>query len=182
MLKKRRAGRAGKGNKSPAPPSSRGVPSDETLWVPHKGGADLKRKGGLSDEIPWDYDDIIDFIFPQKYQPKYYRVACDFMQMVLEHEVIRTTEITRFLKKTGYSKATLENKIIPKLKRFGLLKGARELTGRMERGRPLVLTPSLTFTTYLTKIASEWKSVVKDARRQLKLKHERENMERMGGE
>ncbi len=167
-----------KRKRNPAPPSSRGVPMKETLWLPHHAGSDVKWKGGLSDDSPWRIDDVIDFIFPKKYQPKYNEVATRFMRAVMVREVTTSREINQFLTSNGYSKATLENVIIPKLKRIGMLKGRREITARMRRGRPLLLAPSIVFTTYLNKIGQTWKDEVRYARRDLKAKKMTEN----GGE
>jgi predicted transcriptional regulator len=74
-------------------------------------------------------------------------------------------EIAEFLKEKGYSRSTLENKIIPKLVRCGLVKREREIEGTMGKGRSLILTESLTFTSYLERIAFAWNSLVSTARR-----------------
>ena len=157
-----------KGNVGWKPPPSRGVPSKESMWLPHKAGVFIKKKGGLTGETLWTYKDIVDFIFPLIYQPKYHEVACAFLEMFYERRVIRSKDISAFLRRTGYSKATLENVIIPKLKRSGLLEGRRELQQGMAKGRPLVLQLSLTFSNYLEKISTNWKFFVNDARRRTK--------------
>lgn len=159
-----------KGNPEWKPPPSRGVPSKECMWLPHKSGIFIKKKGGITGDILWTYKDIIDFIFPKIYQPKYYEVACSFLELFYEKRVIRSKDISEFLKRTGYSKATLENIVIPKLKRSGLLEGRRELSMQrgMKKGRPLVLQLSLTFSNYLEKISTDWKFFVNDARRRTK--------------
>ncbi len=160
---------AQKGNRNPAPPSSRGIPSDESLWLPRHYGKEVKEKGGLEDEIIWSAEDVVDFIFPKAYQPKYYQVAVEFLNLVLENETVTKEEIGEFLKQKNYSRSTLENKIIPKLVRFGLLKREREIEeGSLGKGRSLILSDSLTFTNYLTKIGQAWKSQVLTSRHKRK--------------
>jgi len=84
--------------------------------------------------------EVVDFVFPRRYQPAYHRVASDFLALVLERDWVTKKEIGDFLLKTGYSKSTLENKVIPKLVRFGLVKREREITGVMGKGRALILS------------------------------------------
>ncbi|HHQ45336.1 MAG TPA: hypothetical protein ENN13_04260 [Candidatus Altiarchaeales archaeon] len=155
---------AGRGNQEPDPPSSRGVPSGETLYLPKHYGVELKEKGGLDKTVFWTVEDVVDFIFPAKYQPKYHRVASDFLKIVLEKDWVTKREISVFLKKTGYSKSTLENKVIPKLVRFGLLKRQREIKSGLGKGRGLILSESLTFTNYLERIGFAWNMLVSTTR------------------
>lgn len=158
-----------KGNPNPAPPSSRGIPSEESLWLPRHYGKEVKEKGGLEEEIIWSTEDLVDFIFPKAYQPKYYKVAVEFINLVLENETVTKDEIGKFLSQKGYSRSTLENKIIPKMVRFGLVKREREIEdGSLRKGRSLILSDSLTFTSYLTKIGAAWKSQVLTARHRRK--------------
>lgn len=166
-----------RGNPKPSPPSSRGIPSEESLYLPRHYGKEVKEKGGFDEGIIWSIPDIVDFIFPKKYQPKYYLIAIDFITLVLEHEVVTKDEISGFLSSKNYSRSTLENKVIPKLVRFGLLKREREIEGdrRLGRGRALVLSDSLSFSTYLRKISDAWRSQVLTAR------HKRKSGEKQEG-
>ncbi len=156
------------GNPNPTLPPSRGIPADESLWMPKHYGRELRDRGGLDKTIIWGVEDVVDFIFPRKYQPKYFKVASDFIELLLGQEVVTKKEITEFLKERGYSRSTLENKIIPKLVRFGLIKRERELEGTLRKGRSLILTESLTFTNYLERIAFAWNSLVSTARQRKK--------------
>lgn len=154
------------GNPHPKPPSSGGIPSGETLWIPSHYSVEVRRKGGLDKTIYWDVGDVVDFVFPRKYQPTYFKVACDFVGLILDKGTVTKDEIREFLKASGYSKPTLENKVIPKLVKFGLLKREREVTsGQLGRGRALVLTESLTFSNYLEKIAFAWNVLVSTSRK-----------------
>ena len=157
-----------KGNPAPAPPSSRGIPSEESLWLPRHYGKEVKEKGGLEEEIIWNMGDIVDFVFPKAYQPRYFAVATDFLNLLLANEKVSKEEIGKFLREKGYSRSTLENKVIPKLVHFGLIKREREIEGALGRGRSLILSDSLTFTAYLRKIGDSWKSQVATARHKRK--------------
>lgn len=162
-----------KGNPNPAPPTSRGIPSDESLWLPRHYGKEIKEKGGLDEEIIWSIDDVVDFIFPRAYQPKYHKVAVDFLNVVLANEKTTKDEIGKFLSDNKYSRSTLENKVIPKMVRFGLIKREREMEGSMGKGRALILSDSLTFNAYLKKIGDSWKAQVATARHKRKQKEEK---------
>lgn len=121
--------------------------------------------------VIWGVENVIDFIFPKKYQPTYFKVATDFIDLLLKNETVTKKEISKFLKEKKYSRSTLENKIIPKLVRFGLIKRERELEGTLKKGRSLVLSESLTFTNYLERIAFAWNSLVSTARQKKKTAH-----------
>ena len=85
--------------------------------------------------------------------------------MVLRERRVTKKEIGQFLKDTHHSKSTLENKVIPKLVRFGLLKREREIgTGKIST-RALILSESLTFTNYLDRIGFAWNMLVSTARK-----------------
>ena len=158
-----------KGNENPKYPPSRGVPAKETFWLPSHDGKYFSAKGGLDKNIIWSVEDVIDFIFPRLYQPMYFEIACGFMKLVMENEKLKKEEISEFLKNKKYSKSTLENKIIPKLVRFGLIKRERE-TAKEGKSRYLILSDSLTFANYLERIASAWNMLVSTARQKRKQK------------
>ncbi|MFH1835950.1 MAG: hypothetical protein ABH851_07160 [Methanobacteriota archaeon] len=154
----------GKGNPDPKPPSSHGIPASESLWLPSHYGGELKGKGGLDKTVIWSVSDVIDFIFPSKFQPRYHEVATDFITLLLDCEIVTKKEIGKFLTENGYSKATLENKVIPKLVRFGLIKREREFKAGLGKGRSLILSDSLSFTSYLERIGFAWNMLVSTAR------------------
>ncbi|HIE34163.1 MAG TPA: hypothetical protein EYP86_03385 [Candidatus Altiarchaeales archaeon] len=158
MVRKKR------GNPNPRLPVTKGIPVSESLWIPKHYGSEIRKKGGLDKSVIWRVEDVVDFIFPERYQPTYFRVATDFLKLLLEKDILTKKEIYQFLKETGYSRSTLENRIIPKLVRFGLIKRERELEGRLKKGRSLILRESLTFSNYLERIAFAWNSLVSTAR------------------
>ncbi|OYT26508.1 MAG: hypothetical protein B6U97_03765 [Candidatus Altiarchaeales archaeon ex4484_96] len=160
-----------KGNPSPELPPTRGVPSGECMWLPKHYGAEVRAKGGISSRIRWDLAEVVDFLFPHKYQPKYHSIALEFLSLVLDKDVVGKEDIAVFLSESGYSRSTLENKIIPKLARCGLIKREREASGMMgKKSRALVISASLTYSNYLAKISSEWETLVETARHRRKKK------------
>jgi hypothetical protein len=162
-------------NPKPKKPASSGIPSDESLWLPAHYGVEVKRKGGLEKAIYWELGEVVDFIFPKKYQPVYHKVATDFLTLVLERDWVTKKEIGEFLKKNNYSKSTLENKVIPKLARFGLIKREREITAGLGKGRALILSESLTFANYLERVSFGWSMLVNTSRKK-KVKGDPEQM------
>ena len=152
-------------NPAPKKPASAGIPTSESLWLPPHYGVEVKHKGGLDKSVYWDVGEVVDFIFPKRFQPVYYQVACDFVMLVLEKDWVTKKEIRDFLAKKGYSKSTLENKIIPKLVKFGLLKREREIEPGMGKGRALILSDSLTFSNYLERISFAWNMLVSTSRK-----------------
>lgn len=164
---------SGKNRSSPDLPPSRGVPADETMWFPSHYGREIRSKGGLDSKIRWDLKEVIDFIFPKRYQPTYHQVAVDFVSLVLEKGRLSKEDISKFLKENDHSRSTLENKIIPKLSRAGIIKREREATGKMKKkGRGLVISESLTYSNYLKKIAEEWETLVATSRHKRKIEEE----------
>lgn len=152
-------------NQSPKSFPSSGIPVADSMWLPPHYGIELKRKGGLDKAVFWELGEVVDFVFPRRYQPAYHRVASDFLALVLERDWVTKKEIGEFLARTGHSKSTLENKVIPKLVRFGLVKREREISGGMGKGRALILSESLTFTNYLERIAFAWNMLVSTSRK-----------------
>jgi hypothetical protein len=153
------------GNPNPKRPASRGIPSGESLWMPPHYGIEVKRKGGLDKTVYWDVGEVADFVFPRRLQPVYHAVASDFLSLVLERDWVTKKEIGEFLARKGHTKSTLENKVIPKLVRFGLIKREREIGGAMGKGRALILSDSLTFTNYLDRIGFAWNMLVSTSRK-----------------
>jgi len=153
------------GNPAPKRPSSGGIPSGESLWLPSHYGKELKAKGGLDKTVFWTVADVLDFVFPEKYQPTYHSVACRLVELILKKGFVGKKDLSRFMKDNGVSKSTLENKVIPKLVRVGLLKREREFKAGLGKGRGLVLSESLTFTSYLDRLGFAWNMLVSTARK-----------------
>lgn len=154
-------------NKNPKPILSRGIPAKYSLFLPRHDGKIMNAKGGLNNNIIWSVDDVIDFIFPKIYQPRYHEVAVDFVEFLLKDGKLNSEKISKFLKEKNYSKATLENIIIPKLVSFGLIKREREQSIK-GKSRKLILSDSLVFSNYLERISNAWNMIVLTARQKRK--------------
>lgn len=159
-------------NKNPKPILSRGIPSKQSLFLPRHDGKIINMKGGLNNNIIWSVDDVIDFIFPKIYQPRYHEVATSFVEFLLKEGMIDSEKISKFLKDNNYSKATLENIIIPKLVSFGLIKREREQSLK-GKSRHLILSDSLIFSNYLARISNAWNMLVSTARQKRKINEEK---------
>ncbi|MFN3527488.1 MAG: hypothetical protein ACK4YO_00070 [Candidatus Altarchaeaceae archaeon] len=163
-------------NKNPKPILSRGIPSKESLFLPKHDGKIINSKGGLNENIIWDVEDVIDFIFPKIYQPRYHEISVKFVEFLLKEGKLNSEKISKFLKDNNFSKATLENIIIPKLVNFGLIKREREQTMK-GKGRKLILSDSLVFSHYLERISKAWSMIVLTARQKRKVNEEKEKYE-----
>jgi hypothetical protein len=145
---------------------SRGIPSDEQLWLPRhdKVREILNLNADPFDEYgaSWELEDVMMFVFPKDYQETYHIHASDFMSLLLSHpEGLYSTQIGEWVRTSGVSKATFYNRILPRLKRIGMVAAEREAP---RKNAGYILKPSLTFHNYLFKIAKEWQRHVKTAR------------------
>ncbi len=141
-------------------PPSRGIPSKHALYLPAHDSKEIRAfevDGRLTKNV-WPLSELLRFLFPPKYQERYYRVAKAFLgRMAEEGGILAGEEVGAFVKAQGISKATFYNKVLPKLRRMGLIKTERE-------GRQYRLTLSKTFSNYLYKIAESWEAFVDDVR------------------
>lgn len=144
---------------------SRGIPSAEDFWLPrHDSVKDiLGISGDPFDEFgaDWGIEGVFQFVFPKKYKETYHNNSVAFMKVLLSKGEMRAAEIGEWVRTNNVSKATFYNKIIPRLKRVGMLSAERETPAK---GAGYILKPSLTFHNYLYKMAREWQRIVKTAR------------------
>jgi len=148
--------------------ASRGVPSSESLYFPPYSEV---RKFQDNNETPtrnlWDLDEIVTFVFPKKYQEKYHAISLDFMKMLMSKVHVEGKDISAFLSDKNVSKATFYNRVLPRLRRVGMIKIERETIVPLEskrKYRPMRISLSKTFGNYLMKIGDSWLAVVDDAR------------------
>lgn len=146
-------------------PASRGAPSKETLWFD-----DVKR---LRDE--WAYhknvrlelNQILELVFPPKYQQKYYLMAIEFMNHLLGKQALYGDDIGAFIREKSFSKATFYNIILPRLRRVGMVRLERE-EFHHERSKQKfykkIVKPSTQFSKFWSHIASEYSSLVQTAK------------------
>ncbi len=150
--------------------ASRGVPSSESIYLPAHYSEEL-RKFQDSDENPtrnlWKLDEVLSFIFSKKYQTKYYEVALEFMKTLEEKAMLDGSEIANFVSTKNISKATFYNRVLPRLKRVGMIKVERDTVVAAEskrKFRPMRITLSKTFGNYMMKIGDSWLAIIDDAR------------------
>ena len=156
--------------------ASRGVPSSETLYLPsHYGGEIRSFQDDKTETLTrnlWSLEEVLNFVFAKRYQRKYYDTAFSFMSLMKEKEVLGGSEINEFVKSSGVSKATFYNRVLPRLKRVGMLKVERDTIVAEEgkrKYRPMRISLSKTFGNYLMKIGDSWLAIVDDVRSKKKV-------------
>ena len=150
--------------------SSRGVPSSESVYLPRYDSPEL-RTFQDKDENPtrnlWNVEEVTNFIFSKKHQPKYYEIALGFLRLLSEKTKMNGDEIAEYVKTNRVSKATFYNRVLPRLKRVGMVKVERDTIVAIEskrKFRPMRISLSKTFGNYFMKIGDSWLAIVDDAR------------------
>ncbi|VVB66155.1 Uncharacterised protein [Candidatus Gugararchaeum adminiculabundum] len=150
--------------------ASRGIPSNESLYLPAHYSPEL-RSFQDSNEVAtrnlWDLEEVVNFVFPKKYQQKYHEDAMAFLLVLTKKITMSGSEIHQFVKESGASKATFYNRVLPRLKRIGIIKVERVTLVAVEskrKYRPMIITLSKTFGNYMAKIGDSWLAAVDDAR------------------
>ncbi len=150
--------------------ASRGVPADEALYLPAFNSPEI-RSFQDREENParnlWNLDEITNFVFSKKYQPKYYEIALGFLKLLSERITVGGEEVSAYVKSNAISKATFYNRVLPRLRKVGMIKVERETVVAQEsrrKFRPMVISMSKTFGNYLMKIGDSWLALVDDAR------------------
>lgn len=144
----------------------RGFKSEASLYLPAHYSQEIRRFED-NDERPtrnlWGIEELLNFIFPKNYQQRYYESALALMKRLSSNPSINSSEIPQLIKENNLSKATFYNRVIPKMKRFGLIKVEREavLKGKPRRFK---ISLSKSFGNYLMKISDSWLAFVDDSR------------------
>lgn len=165
-------------NRKPETPSipSRGVPSSESIYLPRHDSQELRSFQDKSENLTrnlWNVEEVTNFIFSKRYQPKYYEIALGFLKLLAEKTEITGEETAAFVKTNNISKATFYNRVLPRLKRVGMIKVERDTVVAVEskrKFRPMRISLSKTFGNYFMKIGDSWLAVVDDARSRLEKK------------
>ena len=144
----------------------KGIPSEETFWLPDHGKVhEILGKTNPFDEfgVEWNAADLLLFLFPKKYRATQYEYAVKLVEfMVSQGGELNYMELGDFVEKTGVSKATLYNKIVPRLIDVGMVERHRKYPNN--RKGPYKLELSQSFHLYLNKMAKEWARLVSTAR------------------
>ncbi|MEM4348219.1 MAG: hypothetical protein QXN37_01475 [Candidatus Anstonellaceae archaeon] len=161
--------------------ASRGIPAKDSFYLPAHNSPEL-RSFQDSNENPtrnvWSLEEVINFVFPKKYQRKYNEVACAFLKLMTEKLTISGEETGKFVALQGISKATFYNRVLPRLKRIGMIKVERQTVVAVEskrKYRPMIISLSKTFGNYLTKIGDSWLAIVDDARSKKRLEEKNQS-------
>lgn len=148
--------------------ASRGIPSSESLYFPPYSDV---RKFQDESESPtknlWNLDEVLNFVFPKKYQERYHQIATDFMTLLTARANLEGRDLAAFISEKNISKATFYNRVLPRLRRVGMIKIERETVVALEskrKFRPMRISLSKTFGNYLMKISDSWLAIVDDAR------------------
>jgi predicted transcriptional regulator len=150
--------------------ASRGVPSSESIYLPRHDSPELRKFQDQNESITrnaWNLEEVANFVFSKKYQPKYYEIAHGFLALLTEKTRLGGEQIAEYVKGNGISKATFYNRVLPRLKRVGMIKVERETLVNVEskrKYRPMTISLSKTFGNYFMKIGDSWLAIVDDAR------------------
>ncbi len=150
--------------------ASRGIPSKDSLFLPPYNSPELRSFQDGNENITrniWNLEEVANFVFPKRYQEKYNEIALAFLRLALDKGTLTGDEIGNFVSSQGISKATFYNRVLPRLKRIGMLKVERQTLIALEskrKFRPMTISLSKTFGNYLTKIGDSWLAIVDDAR------------------
>jgi hypothetical protein len=150
--------------------ASRGVPSSESIYLPRHDSDELRSFQDRNENVtrnPWNVEELTNFIFSKRYQPKYYEIAAGFLKLLAEKTQVSGEEIAGYVKANNISKATFYNRVLPRLKRVGMIKVERDTVVAIEskrKFRPMRISLSKTFGNYFMKIGDSWLAIVDDAR------------------
>lgn len=150
--------------------ASRGVPSNETLYLPAYNSAEIRNFQDKEENITrnlWNIEELTNFVFSKKYQPKYYEIALNFLRFLSEKLTISSEDTSAYVKNNNISKATFYNRVLPRLRKIGIIKIERETIVAQEskrKFRPMIISMSKTFGNYLMKIGDSWLAIIDDAR------------------
>lgn len=147
---------------NPIPPNEKRLKSKESLYYPSVLGGKWKT---LDPDIRWELSDILNHVFPKEYQEKSYDYAQKLMRFLLEApQGIDKKMLSDFIKGHEIPVSTLYNVVIPKLVKLGLIERRRESNvSNPGKGWFLILKPSMAFSSHLSKLANEWRSLYKTA-------------------
>ena len=150
--------------------ASRGIPSKEAMFLPSHDSPIIRSFEDKDENITrntWDLTEVSTFIFPKKYQRKYHLIATAFLTLLTQKTKIESAEISEFIKKENLSKATFYNRVLPRLKRVGMIKVERQTIIAKEskrKFRPMTIHLSKTFGNYMSKIGDSWLAIVDESR------------------
>ena len=104
--------------------ASRGIPSKDSLFLPPFNSPELRAFQDGNENLTrnsWNLEEVVNFVFPARFQAKYHEIAIGFMRLLLEKSALTGDEIGNFVSQNGVSKATFYNRVLPRLRRVGMI-------------------------------------------------------------
>ena len=150
--------------------ASRGIPSEESMYLPPHDSPVIRSFQDVGENPTrnmWDLDEVVTFVFPRKYQAAYHSTATKFLRLLVAKTSLEGAELADFISKNEISKATFYNRVLPRLRRVGMIKIERHTIVAKEslrKYRPMTIHLSKTFGNYLMKIGDSWLGIVDEAR------------------
>ncbi len=148
----------------------RGIPSSESLYFPAHNAEEFKPFQDANESLTrnlWRMDDVVNVIFSRKFQPTYYGTAVKFLNALAAKTSMDGADIGKFVSENNVSKATFYNRVLPRLRRVGMIKIERETIVAVEskrKFRPMRISLSKTFGNCFYKIGDSWIAIVDEAR------------------
>lgn len=150
--------------------ASRGIPSKESFYLPAHYSSEIRKFQDDGENVLrnyWNFEELLNFVFPKKYQPVYNEISIKFMNELIKKSKLGASDLTEFVKSNEISKATFYNRVLPRLKRVGMIKVERQTIiaeHNKQKYRPMEISLSKSFGNYLTKIGDSWLALVDDVR------------------
>ncbi len=150
--------------------ATRGVPADETMFLPSHDSPLIRSFEDKNENLTrnlWGPEEVVTFVFPKKYQPVYHDIATKFLLALAVNTRMEGHELADFISKNDISKATFYNRVLPRLRRVGMIKIERQTIvakENMRKYRPMTVHLAKTFGNYMMKIGDSWLAVVDEAR------------------
>jgi hypothetical protein len=148
----------------------RGIPSSQSLYFPSHNDEDFRQFQDANENQTrnlWKLEDVVNVIFSRKHQPTYFEIAVRFLQALASKVQMDGADIGKFVSENNISKATFYNRVLPRLRRVGMIKVERETIVAVEsrrKYRPMRISLSKTFGNCFYKIGDSWLAIVDEAR------------------
>ncbi|MFB6244794.1 MAG: hypothetical protein ABEJ03_00425 [Candidatus Nanohaloarchaea archaeon] len=144
------------------------VRKSSTVVTKHSIAIPLDESKYRKSERAWNWEKIVDLFFPKEQSPRRNKYAKIFLRELKEEGEIDSQKLNAF-DEWGHEKgkSNLKNKILPKLRRLGVIKyDYTEYRGRNEgeKGREKIVRPATSFTSVLDSMANGWAAYESAAR------------------
>ena len=148
----------------------RGIPSSQSLYFPSfnaEGVKPFQDANEVQTRNLWKLEDVANLVFSREHQPTYFEIAEKFLRTLCGKVSMSGKEIGEFVSSNGISKATFYNRVLPRLRRVGMIKVERETVVAVEskrKFRPMRISLSKTFGNCFSKVGDSWLALVDEAR------------------